>query len=264
VQLLMSFEEGRVPADPALWDWGNKESKRISREPRYDPLQLQLPLGVEALRESGLVESYSPDRHLVNLLRLTGVSDPDLVARELASEFASLWDLMAASRPRIRALVGKRVAQAVHTAHELMKAALLERAVAAPLVPRSAALIDFLRAELGCLKHERLLSLYLDAEMRLMSIETIADGDCGQVLLHARKIMTCGLAIGASAFVLVHNHPSGIPEPSAADLAATAQLRRTSAELGLELIDHLIIAREGFGSINDYWREARWKNAGSP
>jgi DNA repair protein RadC len=259
----MSFEEKDGADLSPLWDWRHKRAPQYGREPQFNPLQLQLPLGAEALRESPAAQPQSSASQLPDFLHMIGVSEPDLVALELIREFRSLPELLAASTTRIRARVGSRVAQAIQTTRELMKATLVERVTVAPVVPRSAALIDFLTTEIGFLEQERLLSLYVNSELRLMRIETIADGDSGQVLLYARKIISFGLAIGAAGYVLVHNHPSGISEPSNADLAATSHMRRLSAELGLRLIDHLIIARGRFGSIDDHWRESRWSSEGS-
>lgn len=257
-ELPMSFEDRDDASAPLLWNWGPKPS-RCGRETEFKPVQLQLPLGAEAWRESPVGKSDLLDRELPNFLTMIGVSEPALVARALIDEFRSVSGMLSASTMRIRALVGGRTAAAIQSARDLMKAAMLERVMEAPAVPRSAALIDFLTAEIGFLEQECLLSLYVNSGLRLMRIETIAEGDSGQVLLHARKIIACGLVIGAAGYILVHNHPSGIPEPSNADIAATAHVRRLSAELGLQLVDHLIVARGRVGSIEDHWREARWR-----
>lgn len=135
---------------------------------------------------------------------------------------------------------------------------LREQVADGPVIQRSEKLIDFLQAEVGFLKYERLLALYVDARSRLMRIERIADGSFRDVQIDFRSIIGCALAIGAAGFVLVHNHPSGIPEPSDRDVASTERLRRLAAELDLTLLDHLIIARGRLGSVHDLWREARW------
>ena len=142
-----------------------------------------------------------------------------------------------------------------------MKATLLEDVSSAPVMPPYRELIDFLQLEIGFLRQERLIALYLDASSLLLRIENVADGTLGEVPLNIRKILTLGLGLEASAFLLVHNHPSGILVPSQADLAITAHLRQLGNEVELKLVDHLIIARGRVGSIEDYWREARIEGA---
>jgi DNA repair protein RadC len=98
----------------------------------------------------------------------------------------------------------------------------------------------------------------VDSRLHLLRIEKIADGAFGEVAVDQRKIISCGLRIGAAGFILVHNHPSGTPQPSQADLSLSSRLKRLAGELDLHLLDHLIVARGQMGSIVDYWQEAQW------
>jgi DNA repair protein RadC len=198
---------------------------------------------------------------LARFLEAVGVADALLAADSLLREFGSLSELFAASRWRLRRIAGPRLAQVIRASRGLMRATLLEGVSSAPVMPPYRDLIDFLQLEIGFLQHERLIALYLDAGSRLLAIENVADGALGEVPLNIRKILTLGLGLEASAFLLVHNHPSGIPVPSQSDLAITAHLRQLGNEVDLRLIDHLIIARGQVGSIEDYWREARIEGA---
>jgi DNA repair protein RadC len=251
------MEDSGTP-DPSAGERPPEAVPVIVAETAFDPLQYDLP-GF-AGRDERIVEWQSPAKVLTDYLRAVGVSEPSLSARSLLAEFRSLSDLLAGSRWRLRRAAGKRVADIIHTSRELMKAKLLEQVEDGPVVSRSRELIDLLQLEVGFLRHERLIALYVDSNSRLMRIEKIGDGALGEVPINTRKIIGCGLAAGSSGFILVHNHPSGIPTPSKADLAITARLRELGAQVELHLLDHLIIARGLFGSIEDFWREARWKD----
>ena len=203
-------------------------------------------------------EWNSPTGALTEFLSSLGVSDPGTTARSLHKEFGTLSDLLTASWWRLHRTVDHRLARLIMTSHGLMKAMLEEQVLEGPVIPGSKGLIDLLQVEIGFLKHERLLSLYVDSKCRLMRIERIADGAFGEVALDIRSIIGCALAIGSAGFILVHNHPSGIPQPSNADIDATSRLKRLAANFNLALHDHFIVARGRLGTIEEYWRETRF------
>ena len=97
--------------------------------------------------------------------------------------------------------------------------------------------------------HEWLLALFVDGELNLLAVDTVGRGSVGGCRIDFGRIYCSGKALGASAFLLVHNHPSGDPTPSPDDLRATKWLRRMSAELDLPLLDHLVVAKGGMRSI---------------
>jgi len=224
----------------------------------FDPFQLELPWMPP---RSLPVEWQSPVAVLTDYLRAIGVTQPGLAARSLLDEFGSLSDLLAASSSRLRRVAGKRLADVLRASRILIEARFSEQIREGPIVPRSPELIKLLQLEVGFLDHERLVALYVDSNRRLMRIQKVGDGTLGGATINSRKIIGCGLALGASGFILVHNHPSGNPAPSKADLAATAHLRRLGAEVELFLLDHLIVARGQVEAIEDLWREARWNGA---
>jgi DNA repair protein RadC len=236
-------------------------ASRLLSGTRLEPIQLELP-GVPQ-GEIQTVEWQSPVQVLTRYLDALAVSSASTIARALLGEFGSLSDLLAAPRGRLRWVAGRRVAEAIKASRDLTKARLLEEVKEGPVVSRSPELLELLQLEVGFLQHERLLALYVDQKSRLMRIERIGEGSLGEVAINARKIIGCGLAIGATGFILVHNHPSGSPAPSAADLSVTSRLRTLGKEVELHLLDHLVIARGRFGSIEDFWREARWTSGSS-
>ena len=100
--------------------------------------------------------------------------------------------------------------------------------------------------------HEWLLAFYVDDELNLLATDTIAKGTIDSVTLDFGLVICRGRAIGAKGFFLVHNHPSGDATPSERDIALTQHLRRTSADLGIPLLDHFIVAGDNMEVVGTW------------
>jgi DNA repair protein RadC len=105
--------------------------------------------------------------------------------------------------------------------------------------------------ELATAKKEHLLGLYLDSQNGLIHRETISVGSLNTTRTHPREILYPAIAHLALGFILVHNHPSGSLDPSDEDVAFTRGVHRAAETVGIELYDHLIIARGGFTSLRE-------------
>ena len=92
---------------------------------------------------------------------------------------------------------------------------------------------------------EKVVALHLDSERRLIATTEGQHGGPGEVELPVRAIIADALRFGASGLIVAHNHPSGDPTPSEADLNATRALAATAVSLGIDLHDHLIVGRGG-------------------
>jgi len=179
-------------------------------ETAFDAIQLELP-GVPT-NETVAADWQNPLWILAEFLNAVGVSYSARTAQSLLNEFNSLAELLAAPAWRLRLVAGKRLADLICASSGLIKAELIDRARESPVLQRSPALLKFLQLEVGFLDHERLLALYLDCHSRLMRIEKLAEGSLAHATISAREVIGRGLAMGASAFILVHNHPSGTAE----------------------------------------------------
>lgn len=111
--------------------------------------------------------------------------------------------------------------------------------------PGSRTLREHLQATLGILPHEALEVLFLDQGHVLIAHERLLQGSAKRLLLEPGFIFRRALALGASAVILAHNHPSGDPRPSPEDLEATQWLVRLGRMLGVEIAEHLIVVRRG-------------------
>ena len=98
-------------------------------------------------------------------------------------------------------------------------------------------------------REEVLLAAYVDGAGRVLKCEEIARGGHARVQVDSYKIARGALMVGAAGVALAHNHPNGTPTPSQEDFDMTDRLQRTLSELGLELVDHCVVARSNFTSI---------------
>ena len=99
------------------------------------------------------------------------------------------------------------------------------------------------------LRHERVRALYLDTKNRLIGDELLTEGSLDEAVIQPREVVKKALDLGAAALIMVHNHPSGSPEPSRADIQITNKIAEAARMLGITLHDHVIIGKEGHVSL---------------
>jgi DNA repair protein RadC len=118
-----------------------------------------------------------------------------------------------------------------------------------PVLGSWQALLDYLTIDMAHLTVERVRVLYLDTRNRLISDHHLGDGSIDEAAIHPREVVRKALDLGASAMILVHNHPSGNPEPSRADIQITQRIAEAGRLLGIVVHDHVIVGREGHVSL---------------
>jgi DNA repair protein RadC len=110
-------------------------------------------------------------------------------------------------------------------------------------------LLDYCHASMARERTEQFRVLYLDRKNVLMADEVQQSGTVDHAPVYPREVMKRALELGASALIVVHNHPSGDPTPSAADVEMTEALAAAANKLGLVLHDHVIVGRTGHASF---------------
>jgi DNA repair protein RadC len=100
-------------------------------------------------------------------------------------------------------------------------------------------------------RKEHLVSLYLDAQNRLICRETVSIGSLNTTRTHPREVLQPAIVNSALAFILVHNHPSGSLDPSRDDVEFTRTMARAGDLMGISLYDHIIVSRRGFVSLKE-------------
>lgn len=181
-----------------------------------------------------------------------GLSDrPQDTARRLIAEFGTLGAVLRASPSRLLSVSGGDAAavQEVTSFRCAMTTALRSRVYERPLLPGSTALIDYLRFEGAWLLHEQIRLLHLNAAHFLIRDEVLNEGSVSEAELHVREVVRRALELGSVALILVHNHPSGNPEPSDADIKVTRKVASACQLFAISLMDHMIVAAEGHSSF---------------
>jgi DNA repair protein RadC len=188
-----------------------------------------------------------PDYELLELVLFRAIPRRDVkpLARALLDRFGDFNGVIAASPARLRDVSG--AGEAVITELKIVEAAAQRlsraRVLRRQVVSSWDALLDYCHTAMAHRETEQFRVLYLDRKNVLIADEEQAKGTVDHVPVYPREIAKRALELNASALILVHNHPSGDPTPSSADIEMTAQIASACAALGLTLHDHLIIGR---------------------
>jgi DNA repair protein RadC len=169
-----------------------------------------------------------------------GVAE-DLLAAA-GGTLAGLLPWSAADFRRVKG-VGRVKAQQLVSVIEISRRMLAQRAAAPPVVERPAQVLRHLEPELLDLTVEKFWVLSLNRKNRLLQCRAVSSGTATGSLVHPREVFRTAISAGACALIAAHNHPSGDPAPSAADLQVTRQLREAARAVDIELLDHVILGR---------------------
>ena len=177
--------------------------------------------------------------------------DTKPIARDLLRRYGSLAGVLNADPQALAAhsQMGDASAAALKivalAARRLARSEVQEK----PVLGSWQALLDYLHIDMAHLTVERVRVLYLNAQNRLIHDAHVCDGSIDAAAIHPREVLRRGLDLGAAALILVHNHPSGSPEPSRADIQITNRIAEAGRLLGIAVHDHVIVGREGHVSL---------------
>lgn len=188
-----------------------------------------------------------PDYELLELVLFRALPRRDVkpLARTLLERFGDFNRVISAPETRLRDIDGIGDAVVVElkiieaSAQRLARARVMQQHV----VSSWDALIDYCHTAMAHRETEQFRVLYLDRKNTLIADEPQAKGTVDHVPVYPREVAKRALELNACAIILVHNHPSGDPTPSPADIDMTAQIVRACDALGLTLHDHLIIGK---------------------
>ena len=188
-----------------------------------------------------------PDYEMLELVLFRAIPRQDVkpLARRLLDKFGDFNRVLSAPPARLREMHG--VGDAVIVELKIIEAA-AQRLARSKVINRHLlssweALIDYCHTTMAHRETEQFRVLYLDRKNVLIADEAQAQGTVDHVPVYPREVMKRALELNASALILVHNHPSGDPTPSEADIAMTDQIRKGAEVLGIILHDHLIIGK---------------------
>lgn len=189
-----------------------------------------------------------PDYELLELLLFQAKprSDVKPLAKRLIKHFGSFAAVLSAPRERLTEIAD--VGDSTVAAIKVTEAAALRlsqgRILNKPVLGSWQALLDYCRAAMSHKSNEHFRVLFLDRKNALMADEVQQTGTVDHAPVYPREVVKRALELGASAVILVHNHPSGDPTPSGEDISITEQIVTAGKALGIAVHDHLIIGRD--------------------
>ena len=198
-----------------------------------------------------------PDYELLELLLFGAIPRADVkpLARALLDRFGDLAAVISATPVQLKTVdgVGDAVVGVLKLAEAMAARLARAKVLNRPVISSWDALLDYCHTAMAHSETEQFRVLFLDRKNALIADEQQGRGTVDHVPVYPREVLRRALELNASALILVHNHPSGDPAPSQADIAMTDQIRRGAEALSITLHDHLIIGRE---------REASFRSLG--
>jgi DNA repair protein RadC len=194
-----------------------------------------------------------PDYELLELVLFRALPRRDTkgIAKRLLARFGSFAEVVNAPDPRLKEV--QDVGDSVVTELKLIRAAALRLVrndvVQRPALSSGKQVLDYLRAAQGYEHREQFRIIFLDKRNRLIADEVQGEGTVDHTPVYVREVVKRALELSATAIILVHNHPSGDPTPSRADIDMTKQIVASAAPLGIAVHDHIIVGREGHASL---------------
>jgi len=194
-----------------------------------------------------------PDYELLEMTLFAALPRRDTkpLAKALLARFGSFAEVISAPRARLMEVKGVGMSIADHlkiveaAAHRLAKTKVMGR----PALSSWSALLDYCTAAMARSQNEEFRVLFLDRKNNLIADEVQNRGTVDHTPVYPREIIKRALELTASAIILVHNHPSGDPTPSKADIAMTREIVTAAKTLSIAVHDHLVIGRGDHASF---------------
>jgi DNA repair protein RadC len=214
----------------------------------------------ERARAAGL--PTLPDYEVLELFLFRSQPQGDVkpIAKALLTRFGSLAAVLAASVEDLMTVraedskgrskgVGAETALDLAALHEVARRVAKEEPSKRPVISSWTALLSYVRVSLQHEPREQFRVLYLDKKNQLILDEVQNRGTVDHAPVYPREVVRRALELSASSMIIVHNHPSGDPTPSRADIEMTRQVVLAAKSLSVEVHDHLIVGRDGVASF---------------
>ncbi len=200
-------------------------------------------IGGETLRDYELLELI--------LFQAIPRVDTKPIAKALLTKFGSFGEVLAAPTARLTEVdgVGDKAAHHIKVVYAAAQRFLKEPVKQRALLDSWSSVIDYCRGAMGYETVEQFRILFLDKRNALIADEVQQSGTVDHTPVYPREVVKRALELSATAIILVHNHPSGDPTPSRADITMTKSVIDIAKPLGITVHDHIIVGREGHASL---------------
>jgi DNA repair protein RadC len=194
-----------------------------------------------------------PDYELLEMFLFRSIPKKDVkpLAKQLLTRFGSLGGVLGATSEELRTVkgVGEMVALDLKLLHEATLRTAREQVARRPVISSWNALLTYVKTALAHESREQFRVLFLDKKNQLIADEVMNRGTVDHAPVYPREVARRALELSASALILVHNHPSGDPQPSTADVDMTRQVVDAARALRIAVHDHLVVGRNGTASL---------------
>ncbi|HLH98395.1 MAG TPA: DNA repair protein RadC [Xanthobacteraceae bacterium] len=209
----------------------------------------------ERLRERFLIGGSAAvtDYELIELVLFRALPRRDVkpLAKDLIERFGSFAEVVSAPRERLAEVKGLGEAAITElkvveaAAHRLARGQVQKR----PALSSWSSVLDYCRTAMAFADKEQFRVLFLDKRNRLIADEMQQKGTVDHTPVYPREVVKRALELAATAVILVHNHPSGDPTPSQADIQMTLEIINVAKPLGIAVHDHIIVGKDGHASL---------------
>lgn len=197
-----------------------------------------------------------PDYELLEMVLFAARSRGDVkpLAKKLLARFGSFSAVITAEPERLQEVdgMGEAAIASIKCVEAAAQRMLKSQTMEQPVLSNWRALLDYCTAAMQHKKREEFRVLFLNKKNRLIADEVLQQGTIDHTPVYPREVVRRALELSASAIILAHNHPSGDPTPSQADIDMTQQIIMIAAPLGIKVHDHLIIGGKDHYSFKSY------------
>jgi DNA repair protein RadC len=200
-------------------------------------------------------EKAFPDYELLELLLCSVIPRGDVkpLAKILLSECGSFSGILQADIEKLKSIpgIGESSITTLKVIHEVACRFIREEAISQPILQSWQGVIEYCGARMSHLNVEQFRLLFLDQKNKIIADEVQQQGTIDRTPIYPREVVKRTLELGAAKLIMVHNHPSGDPTPSQADIDITQKIIKAAKELDIQVLDHLIIGRFGHISLRE-------------
>ena len=194
-----------------------------------------------------------PDYELLELLLARSLPRGDIkpLAKALLIRFGGLAAVLGAGLEELKTVsgIGPAVALDLKLLHEATARMARGEVRKRTVISSWTALLAYARVAMANASREQFRVLFLDKKNQLIADEVLNEGTVDHAPVYPREVMRRALELSASSLILAHNHPSGDPTPSRADVEMTRQIQDAGRALGISIHDHIVVGRDGVASL---------------
>lgn len=175
------------------------------------------------------------------------------IAKQLLRRFKNFSGLFDAGYEQLREVdgIGENAAVLFCLIKQICRGYLDDRMRDIDVVSSPKAVIDFARTRLSGEKDEQFMVLYLNSKNHVIEWEVLGSGTVDRAVIYPRNIIRGALAANAAGMIFVHNHPSGVCDPSHEDVNLTEEIKKAAEAVNIRVLDHIIVGKSGYCSFNE-------------